>query len=93
MIIKKGLNFLTKLRAIYVTLIDEEQITLSDTLLGTELHITLNPIAVIHVQLKRSTQQLSATTLPGTELYITLHPIEADPLITNKLCYANGYKN
>ena len=27
----------------------------------------LHPIAVIHVQLKRSTQQLSATS-PGTEL-------------------------
>ena len=52
----------------------------------------LHPIAVIHVQLKRSTQQLSATS-PGTELYITLHPIKADPLITNKLCYANDYKN
>ena len=65
--------------------------TLSDTLLGTELHVTSHQIAGIHVQVWRLTQQWSPTS-PNTELYVTLHPIEADPL-SNKLSYANDYKN
>ena len=56
---------------------------------GVPRYVT--PNRVIHVQLSRSTQQWSATS-PSTKLNVTLHPIEAD-LLTNKLCYANDYKN